>query len=326
MSAHAGCRRSSWAQVADELQQPVASTVGSAIGVGDVALTAWSIVRWPIIVIFMTLAVAVNGCGSLLREIQRQATEIPADEYRGGVAILTWIVASVLFGLYVTNFSSYNKIYGALAGVIVFLLWPWITNLDYSSAPSSTRSWSVYFSSKRASPPSGICSCHHGTLAPWTRTRLRDEQNVERGRELRRSRGRLSGFNPVVRQATLTAKASLVRSLNPAVGTPWVSHRRGGPHRHLGMPLLLPDGCGLAMVTAGSMPCPDADELNTPSQRAPLSVDGHVVRRLNGGGSSAVGFVISAFRRIGRAGPPAGRSPRLNRLVGDDLVVQLLSA
>ncbi len=46
-----------------------------------------------------------------------------------GVAIITWIVASVLFGLYVAHFSSYNKTYGALAGVIVFLLWLWITNL-----------------------------------------------------------------------------------------------------------------------------------------------------------------------------------------------------
>ena len=46
-----------------------------------------------------------------------------------GIAIVTWVIASVLFGLYVANFGSYNKTYGALAGVIVFLLWLWITNL-----------------------------------------------------------------------------------------------------------------------------------------------------------------------------------------------------
>ena len=45
------------------------------------------------------------------------------------LAIVTWVIASVLFGLYVSMFSSYNKTYGALAGVIVFLLWLWITNL-----------------------------------------------------------------------------------------------------------------------------------------------------------------------------------------------------
>jgi membrane protein len=42
---------------------------------------------------------------------------------------VTWVVASLLFGLYVSMFSSYDKTYGALAGVIVFLLWLWITNL-----------------------------------------------------------------------------------------------------------------------------------------------------------------------------------------------------
>ena len=45
------------------------------------------------------------------------------------LAIIVWILASVLFGFYVANFSSYNKTYGSLAGVIIFLLWLWITNL-----------------------------------------------------------------------------------------------------------------------------------------------------------------------------------------------------
>ena len=45
------------------------------------------------------------------------------------VAIVVWILASAAFGFYVANFSSYNKTYGSLAGVIVFLLWLWITNL-----------------------------------------------------------------------------------------------------------------------------------------------------------------------------------------------------
>ena len=45
------------------------------------------------------------------------------------VAILTWVIASALFGFYVSHFSNYNKTYGSLAGVIIFLLWLWITNL-----------------------------------------------------------------------------------------------------------------------------------------------------------------------------------------------------
>ncbi|PRC53522.1 YihY/virulence factor BrkB family protein, partial [Mycobacterium sp. ITM-2017-0098] len=45
------------------------------------------------------------------------------------LAIVVWIGGALLFGLYVSNFGSYNKTFGALAGVIVFLLWLWITNL-----------------------------------------------------------------------------------------------------------------------------------------------------------------------------------------------------
>ena len=50
-------------------------------------------------------------------------------ERGAAIAIVVWVIASLAFGLYVANFSSYNKTYGALAGVIVFLLWLWITNL-----------------------------------------------------------------------------------------------------------------------------------------------------------------------------------------------------
>ena len=45
------------------------------------------------------------------------------------MAIVVWVLASVGFAFYVANFSSYNKTYGSLAGVIVTLLFLWITNL-----------------------------------------------------------------------------------------------------------------------------------------------------------------------------------------------------
>jgi len=48
----------------------------------------------------------------------------------GGIALVTWILASLAFGFYVANFGSYNKTYGAFGGVIVFLLWLWISNLE----------------------------------------------------------------------------------------------------------------------------------------------------------------------------------------------------
>jgi len=47
----------------------------------------------------------------------------------GAAALVLWVVASGLFGVYVANFGSYNKTYGALGGVILFLTWMWISNL-----------------------------------------------------------------------------------------------------------------------------------------------------------------------------------------------------
>jgi membrane protein len=44
------------------------------------------------------------------------------------LAVLGWLAASVLFGLYVANFGHYNKVYGSIATIIVFLIWLWISN------------------------------------------------------------------------------------------------------------------------------------------------------------------------------------------------------
>lgn len=104
---------------------PVARVVGDAIGLGDVAVTVWNVARWPLILLFVVLAVAI---------LYYVTPNVEQPKFRwisvgAAVAILVWIAASVLFGFYVANFGSYNKTYGALAGVIVFLLWVWITNL-----------------------------------------------------------------------------------------------------------------------------------------------------------------------------------------------------
>ena len=104
---------------------PVAKAAGNAIGVGQAALTAWTVLRWPVILAFIVIAVAI---------LYYATPNVRQPKFRwmsvgAALAILVWILASVLFAVYVANFSSYNKTYGALAGVIVFLLWLWITNL-----------------------------------------------------------------------------------------------------------------------------------------------------------------------------------------------------
>ncbi len=104
---------------------PVAEAVGSAIGLGETAVTVWSIVRWPLIALVVVVLVALlyhltpNVKQPKLRWISPGAA----------LAIIAWLVASALFALYVSRFSSYDRTYGSLAGVVVFLLWLWITNL-----------------------------------------------------------------------------------------------------------------------------------------------------------------------------------------------------
>jgi membrane protein len=104
---------------------PVAKAVGNFIGLGSVAVTVWGIVKWPVMVIAVALIIAL---------LYYAAPNVKQPKFRwisvgALVAIVAWIVASAVFGVYVANFSNYNKTYGTLAGVVVFLLWLWITNL-----------------------------------------------------------------------------------------------------------------------------------------------------------------------------------------------------
>jgi membrane protein len=104
---------------------PVAEAIGNAIGLGSTAVTVWGIVKWPVILGVVMLIVALLYWGTPnVRQPRFRWISVGA-----ALAIVVWVVASVLFGLYVANFSSYGRTYGSLAGVIVFLLWLWITNL-----------------------------------------------------------------------------------------------------------------------------------------------------------------------------------------------------
>ena len=107
------------------LTGPAAQSVGNLIGLGDTAVTIWNIAKWPVMLAVVVLIVA------LLYYVTPNVSQPKFRWISVGavVAILVWIVASLAFGFYVATFSSYNKTYGSLAGVIVFLLWLWITNL-----------------------------------------------------------------------------------------------------------------------------------------------------------------------------------------------------
>ncbi len=113
------------AAVALVLSGDIARSIGDAIGVGESVAVVWSIVRWPLLVFLVIFLVAVlyyatpNAKQPKFRWISLGAV----------IAIVVLAIATVGFVLYVTNFSNYERTYGSLAGVIVFLLWLWIANL-----------------------------------------------------------------------------------------------------------------------------------------------------------------------------------------------------
>ena len=107
------------------LTGPLARSVGDVVGLGDTAVTIWGIAKWPVIV------VVVMGMFAVLYYV---APNVRQPKLRwvtpgGVVAVLAWIAASAGFAFYVANFGSYNTTYGSLAGVVVFLMWLWISNL-----------------------------------------------------------------------------------------------------------------------------------------------------------------------------------------------------
>ncbi|MGC0327571.1 YihY family inner membrane protein [Streptomyces sp. SAI-170] len=103
----------------------LAKQVGSTLGVGDTALTVWSIAKWPVLVVLVTVMIALLYWATPNAKIRGFRWITPGSF----LALLIWMVASAGFALYVANFASYNKTYGTFAGVIIFLVWLWITNL-----------------------------------------------------------------------------------------------------------------------------------------------------------------------------------------------------
>ena len=107
------------------LTGPVANQVGSAFGIGHTAVLIWSIAKWPV------LAVIISVMLSLL---YKASPNVRQPSFRwisagGVVAVIIWMIASGLFAVYVSFSGSYNKTYGSLATVIVFLVWLWISNI-----------------------------------------------------------------------------------------------------------------------------------------------------------------------------------------------------
>lgn len=102
----------------------LATQVGKIFGIAGTAVTAWDIAKWPVLLLIVSFMFSI---------LYWAAPNVKHPGIRwlspGGVfAVAVWVVASGAFALYVANFSSYNKTYGTLAGVVIFLVWLWISN------------------------------------------------------------------------------------------------------------------------------------------------------------------------------------------------------
>jgi membrane protein len=102
----------------------LAERVGKMLGVGHAAVTVWGFAKWPILLLIVSIMFA------LLYWASPNAKQGFRWVSPGGLlAVLVWVIASGLFAFYVANFGSYNKTYGSLAGVIIFLVWLWLSNV-----------------------------------------------------------------------------------------------------------------------------------------------------------------------------------------------------
>ena len=111
--------------VAVTVSGPLAAEIGKVVGLSDTAVTIWDLAKIPLILLLVSFMIAF---------LYWSAPNVKQPGFKfispgGVVALVIWIIASLLFAFYVATFASYNKTYGSLGGVVVFLVWVWITNL-----------------------------------------------------------------------------------------------------------------------------------------------------------------------------------------------------
>jgi membrane protein len=164
---------------------PITRAVGNAIGLSNADQTLWAVAKWPVILVLVSLVVAI---------LYYATPNVQQPKFRwlsigSAVAIVIWALASVGFGFYVTNFGSYNKTYGALAGVIVFLLWLWITNLALLFGAELDAELE-----RGRQLQAGIAAERELQLPPRDtrvvkKKEAAEEDDIKRGQRLRRTRG-----------------------------------------------------------------------------------------------------------------------------------------
>jgi membrane protein len=168
------------------LSGPVADATGRAVGLGGDLLAVWSIAKWPVIILLVILLIAV---------LYYATPNVKQPRFRwismgSFIALVIFVLASLGFAFYVANFSSYNKTYGAIGGVIVMLLWLWILNMsllfgaEFDAETERGRELQAGISAEETIqlPPRGTKRSD--------KLQEKEEEDVRLGRGLRQQRGR----------------------------------------------------------------------------------------------------------------------------------------
>ncbi|MGV9408567.1 YihY/virulence factor BrkB family protein [Nocardia sp. NPDC003693] len=104
---------------------PIARQVGDFLGLGETTVLIWNIAKWPVLFVLVSVLLAILFWASPNAKQGGVKWISPG----GVIAVLIWVIVSAGFAVYVANFSSYDKTYGSLAGVVIFLVWLWLTNI-----------------------------------------------------------------------------------------------------------------------------------------------------------------------------------------------------
>ncbi len=107
------------------LTGPIVEAVAGPVGLGQTAVDAWDIAKWPVMAAIFVLMVDLLYYASPNAKLRGFRWVTPGCL----VAMAAWAVVSAAFAFYVANFGSYDKTYGTLGGLVALLVWLWISNL-----------------------------------------------------------------------------------------------------------------------------------------------------------------------------------------------------
>src|SRR5215217_433885 len=103
---------------------PIGRAVADAFGLGDVFTLVWNTIRWPVALLFLVTVVALLYY--FAPDVDQPFRWITPG---GFIGVALWVLASIGFNIYVSNFGSYDKTYGSIGAVILLLLYLYISSL-----------------------------------------------------------------------------------------------------------------------------------------------------------------------------------------------------